>query len=249
MLASGQFFTEKMDEYLLLGELALDGRVRPVKGALATAMLALRLRSGQGPEIRGVIVPADNASEAAVVDGADVIGVNFLSDVVGFLTDELLVLSPAEGPVEPHVVDLDEVFAVAGKYDVDFSDVRGRPPQSACGGIGPPGSGKTVYAGRFPFRRSYRRNARWRCGGPDYRKSKGIRDMREPPSGNGRASRCQRECREFKSHRPLSLTKAPPGDMRCQEASFVDNSATAKVIRDHGREVGILPIPAIRDIR
>lgn len=47
---------------------------------------------------------------------------SFLSDAVGFLTDELPVLSMAEGPIEPHVVDLEEVFAVAGKYDVDFSD-------------------------------------------------------------------------------------------------------------------------------
>ena len=108
MLASGQFFTEKIDDYLILGELALDGRVRPVKGALASAMFAAR--DGK----RGIIVPAENAAEAAVVDGLDVLAVNFVSDAVGILTDEL--------PVEPHVVDLDEAFAVAGRYDVDFSD-------------------------------------------------------------------------------------------------------------------------------
>jgi magnesium chelatase family protein len=112
MISGGQLFTEKIDEYLFLGELALDGRVRAVRGALAAAMLAAK--SGR----RGVIVPADNASEAAVVDGLDVIGVRFLSDAVGFLTDEL--------PIEPHVVDLDEVFQVAGRYDIDFSDVRGQ---------------------------------------------------------------------------------------------------------------------------
>ncbi len=108
MLASGQFFTEKIDDYLLLGELALDGRLRAVKGALASAMLASRESK------RGIIVPAASAAEAAVVEDIDVIGVNFLSDAVGFLTDEL--------PIEPHTVDLDEAFAVAGRYDVDFSD-------------------------------------------------------------------------------------------------------------------------------
>ncbi len=70
--------------------------------------------TGRERDIRGVIVPADNAAEAAVVEGIDIVAVNFLSDAVGFLTDEL--------PVEPTVVDLEKAFAVAGRYDVDFSD-------------------------------------------------------------------------------------------------------------------------------
>ena len=115
MTAAGQFVSEKVDDYLVVGELALDGRVRQIKGALATAMLAAQ------QERTGVIVPADpprRTAEAAVVAEIDAIPVRFLSDAVGFLTDEL--------PIEPTVVDLDEVFRVASKYDVDFADVRGR---------------------------------------------------------------------------------------------------------------------------
>jgi len=111
-ISGGIFGTDKAEQYLLLGELALDGRVRAVKGALATAMLA----AAEGR--RGLILPADNAAEASVVEVNDLIPVKFLSEAVGFLTDEL--------PIDPVHVDLEEVFAVASHYVVDFADVRGQ---------------------------------------------------------------------------------------------------------------------------
>ncbi len=138
----------RLDGMLLTGELSLDGAIKPVRGALPMALQA------RASGFRGMIVPADNAHEAAVVDGIDVYGVTSLQEVISYLSGGT--------DMQPVKVDLKALFSREGNiYDSDFADVRGqenvkRGLEVAVAGshnaimIGPPGSGKTMLARRLP---------------------------------------------------------------------------------------------------
>jgi len=139
--------TDRHKKYLVAGELALDGRVRPIKGALSMAMLAAALGKS------GVLVPPENAKEAAVVPDIEVIPIDSVSSLVGFLNGQL--------EIEPERVSDEEADPASAVYDVDFADVRGqelakRALTIAAAGrhnlllLGPPGAGKTMLCQRLP---------------------------------------------------------------------------------------------------